>query len=161
MSRAHSQSNSPLFMASSSSSPTRDAQPDPARAARENDKTNPFGLARDVAPVVAKGLRSARPTEAGAKCQEMSGRARTHGQTPRDKPLTPRQCRAVELLGLGLRIAETARRLGIDERTIYRWKKQPAFVEAIRRSAGMPLTSATLSKLEREQRMNGRRMRPE
>jgi len=90
-------------------------------------------------------------------CQEMSGVARPGCQAsrqasreqPRADPLTPIQHRAVELLAAGMRIKAVARRLCVDERTVYRWKKQPAFVAAIRVGVQMPITADMLTQLRR------------
>jgi transposase-like protein len=84
-----------------------------------------------------------------AHCQEMSGDTSRRCQAGVADALTPIQHRAVELLAAGMKISATARRLGIDERTIYRWKKQSAFVEAIRRRCQAPVTIGMLKQLTR------------
>ena len=48
-----------------------------------------------------------------------------------------------------MKISAAARRLHVDERTIYRWKKQPAFLHAIRRGCQMPILPGTLERLRR------------
>jgi hypothetical protein len=79
----------------------------------------------------------------------MSGDAARRCQVGVADPLTPIQHRAVELLAAGMKISAAARRLRVDERTIYRWKKQPAFVQAIRRGCLMPVMPGTLERLRR------------
>jgi hypothetical protein len=79
----------------------------------------------------------------------MSGDAAKRYQVGIADPLTPIQHRAVELLAAGMKISATARRLRVDARTIYRWKKQRAFVQAIRRGCQMPVMPGTLERLRR------------
>jgi hypothetical protein len=74
--------------------------------------------------------------------------------------LTPIQHRAVELLAAGMRISAVARRLRIDERTIYRWKKQRPFVDAIRRGCQAPITAGMLEQLRRVAKPVKRAPRP-
>jgi len=122
-----------------------------------NARTKPIDLRGDVN--VGRTTTSAPPVERESMehCQEMSGVARPGCQAsrqasreqPRADPLTPIQHRAVELLAAGMRIKAVARRLCVDERTVYRWKKQPAFVAAIRVGVQMPITADMLTQLRR------------
>ena len=95
-------------------------------------------------------LQRGRPRRKGRhivrKCQSDAAKRCQVGVAD---PLTPIQHRAVELLAAGVKISATARRLRVDERTIYRWKKQPAFVQAIRRGCLMPVMPGTLERLRR------------
>jgi hypothetical protein len=45
--------------------------------------------------------------------------------------IQPRQQQAIALLAAGGRSAATAAVCGVDRRTLYRWRKQPAFAAAV------------------------------
>ena len=123
--------------------------PDMSGRAQKSAETKPIAARDVVDPGAASSSASAGTANRAAQCQEMSADARRKCQDVLADPLTPIQHRAVELLAAGMRIATVARRLRIDERTIYRWKKQPLFVAAIRRECQMPITGAMLEQLKR------------
>ena len=54
----------------------------------------------------------------------------SYGKSPIDG-LTERERLAVDLLARGKNMCETARTLGINERTLYNWRKRPAFQRAV------------------------------
>lgn len=56
----------------------------------------------------------------------------TDASQPDGRPLDAAQARAVELLGAGCSIGHAAKSLQIDPRTLYRWRQEPAFIEALR-----------------------------
>ena len=47
-----------------------------------------------------------------------------------------KQLKAIETLAGGVTVTETARLLGVCERTVYRWKDTPGFSDAVRRFHG-------------------------
>ena len=51
------------------------------------------------------------------------------------------------MLALGMRVHAVARRLCIDERTIYRWKRLPVFHQALVRECLAPLNVEAMRKL--------------
>ena len=112
-------------------------------------KTNPLSATPGVTPSTATTSAPPAAPKRMAHCQEMSGDAAKRCQVGVADPLTPIQHRAVDLLAAGMKISAAARRLHVDERTIYRWKKQPAFLQAIRRGCQMPVMPATLERLRR------------
>jgi hypothetical protein len=50
-----------------------------------------------------------------------------------EPPLTPRQLAAARLIAAGRTVVQTARELGIDRSTAWRWTRQPAFSAELRR----------------------------
>lgn len=48
--------------------------------------------------------------------------------------LTPRQRRAVRALAAGDGLTEAAQAAGVTERTLYRWRQQPVFIDALRQA---------------------------
>jgi predicted DNA-binding protein (UPF0251 family) len=55
--------------------------------------------------------------------------------SPQQRRLSPRQLMAIGLLLAGSSVADAARRLRINPRTIFRWKADPRFVAEIERRA--------------------------
>jgi hypothetical protein len=137
------------FDSTSSTSPISSNARDVSGDTHENGETKPIGTSELVTP--GPTTTSAQPVAPKdmAHCQEMSGDTSKRCQVGVADALTPIQHRAVELLAVGMKITATARRLGIDERTVYRWKKQPAFALAIRRGCQAPVTLEALKRLER------------
>ncbi|HVT90145.1 MAG TPA: helix-turn-helix domain-containing protein [Tepidisphaeraceae bacterium] len=81
-----------------------------------------------------------RMSQTVANCPKMSPDARngkTNPPTPpnKAKPLAPRQLAAAALLLSGATVSNTAQQLGIDRRTILRWKKDPRFQSEVFRQA--------------------------
>ena len=118
----------------------------------QNDKTNPTPAAHAVTPGPGTGCVTSDVQNRAPKCQEMSGDTGERWRGGAAGRVSPIQHRAVELLSVGMRISAAARRLGIDERTIYRWKKQPPFVEALRGGCAAPVSLSALKKLQRPTR---------
>jgi transposase-like protein len=58
---------------------------------------------------------------------------------PQDRTLTPRQRKAVEALLATGEVAAAAREVGVSRDTLYRWFKQPLFVEAVRETEARAL----------------------
>jgi transposase-like protein len=58
---------------------------------------------------------------------------------PQDRTLTPRQRKAVEALLATGEVAAAAREVGVSRDTLYRWLKQPLFVEAVRETEARAL----------------------
>ena len=116
---------------------------------RRDGKTNPVSATQHVTPGPTTTSAPPAAPKRMAHCQEMSGDPAKRCQVGVADPLTPIQHRALELLAAGMKISATARRLCVDERTIYRWKKQPAFLQAIRRGCQMPVMPGTLERLRR------------
>jgi DNA-binding CsgD family transcriptional regulator len=48
-------------------------------------------------------------------------------------PLSDRQRRAVNLLVRGMSATQVAKSIGVDRRTVYRWRRQGAFINALNR----------------------------
>jgi hypothetical protein len=118
----------------------------------KSDETKPNDPSAPVTPGPATTSAQPDARKRMEHCQEMSGDTAKRCQVGVADPLTPIQHRAVELLAAGMKIAAAARRLGIDERTIYRWKKQRALIQSIRCGCEAPLTDVTLKRLARPMR---------
>jgi transposase-like protein len=58
---------------------------------------------------------------------------------PQDRTLTPRQRKAVEALLATGEVPAAAREVGVSRDTLYRWLKQPLFVEAVRETEARAL----------------------
>jgi transposase-like protein len=58
---------------------------------------------------------------------------------PQNRTLTPRQRKAVEALLATGEVAAAAREVGVSRDTLYRWMRQPLFVEAVRETEARAL----------------------
>ena len=59
--------------------------------------------------------------------------------------LTPQQLEAVSLLSSGFSQVETAKHLNVSERTIQRWMKIPAFIEALENTKDLVVPTGVLN----------------
>ena len=99
--------------------------PDLPGSSRQERRTNP-----PLSGTLPHPPASAAMSGNVRKCPLLSGSER---ETDRTNPpsLTPRQVLAAEVLGRGASVAAAARHLGLNERTVRRWKLRPEFAEAV------------------------------